>query len=183
MVKSFVDICTWVLPDTQVCCLWVFFFCWCRSGMRGTRTQSNGLWNTQMLSSTWWAESGKQGREQNHALKQMTCIILFTCSCNFKMPFVAILEWMFVLRKQVIFFPLCFVTETMASRMSLWPSPSKLQRQPEKPASPSLSTFLTWMLTYAAHPNTWGTRYLTFCPYEPQLTLTQPMSLLHTMFL
>lgn len=87
-----------------------FPFC-CRSGMQGTRTPSNGLWNTQMLSSIWWAESGKQGREQNHAKKQMTCIILFTCSwivtlrCHSVV--VAILEWMFVLRKQETLFLFC----------------------------------------------------------------------------
>lgn len=39
------------------------FSSWCRSGMQGTRTPSNGLWNTPMWSSTWWAENGKRGRK------------------------------------------------------------------------------------------------------------------------
>lgn len=51
---------------------------------------------------------------------------------------------------------------TIASTTSLWTSPSRLQRQPERPASKSLSTCPTWTQTSAAPPNTWGTRYL-FC--------------------
>lgn len=49
---------------------------------------------------------------------------------------------------------------TIASTTSLWPSRSRLQRQPERPASQSLSTCPTWTQTSEAHPSTWGTRYL-----------------------
>lgn len=63
--------------------LFVGFFssssCCCRSGMQGTRTPLNGLWNTLMLSSTWWAESGKQGRGscQKELMPKRKCLVLY----------------------------------------------------------------------------------------------------------
>lgn len=124
MVSHFIYICNWVLPDMQVCCLWGFFFLF----VAGVGCKEQGLHQTGFGTLRCCHQSGGQrvGNkvEQNHAKKQMTCMILFTCSWIVTLRChsvgVAILEWMFVLRKQVSFsLCFCFVTETMDLRMSL----------------------------------------------------------------
>lgn len=133
---------------------------WCRSGMPETKTPSNGLWSTLMSSSTWWEESGRRGIDWKNVSKNQICHVY-----HVHMKLILTLRWlkdgidieggMVSIRMHVSSF--C-VKGTITSRMSSCPSLSRLPRQPERPVSQSLSTCLTSMLTYAAHPNTWGTR-------------------------